>query len=83
VTDDGRGFDATRPATGFGLEGMRERVALAGGTLDVSSAPGAGTVLEVRMPARRRDDGLAETAPEESAPALGETESSRMRGDRA
>ena len=33
VADDGRGFDADAPTTGFGLVGIRERVALAGGTL--------------------------------------------------
>lgn len=54
VRDDGRGFEthagATRPATAFGLTGMRERVALIGGTLDIRSAPGKGTDLEVRIP---------------------------------
>ena len=50
VTDDGRGFDPARPAHGFGLEGMRERVSLAGGGFAVESAPGAGTTLEVRLP---------------------------------
>jgi len=35
VTDDGRGFDAEATTTGFGVIGMRERVELAGGTLDI------------------------------------------------
>jgi signal transduction histidine kinase len=50
VVDDGVGFDpAARPA-GFGLDGMEERVALAGGRLDVRSAPGRGTTLSVSLP---------------------------------
>ncbi len=54
VRDDGRGFEThgsvPRPATSFGLTGMRERVALIGGTLEIRSAPGEGTDLEVRIP---------------------------------
>ncbi|AEA28726.1 histidine kinase [Pseudonocardia dioxanivorans CB1190] len=54
VTDDGRGFDPTAPP-GDGHVGLR-LVALAveerGGTLDVRSAPGDGTVVEVTLPAR-------------------------------
>lgn len=59
VADDGRGFDVTARGEGFGLEGMAERVALAGGTLDVSSASGAGTTVEVRLPPA----GAAEAVP--------------------
>ncbi len=40
VTDDGRGFDVAARRDGFGLDGMTERVALAGGELDVSSSHG-------------------------------------------
>jgi two-component system, NarL family, sensor kinase len=54
VRDDGRGFEthggAWRPATSFGLTGMRERVTLIGGTLEIRSAPGEGTDVEVRIP---------------------------------
>jgi two-component system sensor histidine kinase UhpB len=48
VQDDGRGFGAA-PAAGHGLTGMRERAALAGGSLDVRSAPGGGTTIELRL----------------------------------
>ena len=34
VRDDGRGFDPQQRSGGFGLLGMRERLALVGGTLD-------------------------------------------------
>jgi two-component system, NarL family, sensor histidine kinase UhpB len=49
VADDGRGFDATAPATGFGLVGMRERVELAGGRIAISDT-GAGTRVDVALP---------------------------------
>jgi signal transduction histidine kinase len=53
VADDGRGFDQVQGVTGYGLVGMRERIALARGTLTVSSGAGEGTTLEVRLPVRR------------------------------
>ncbi|POX67641.1 sensor histidine kinase [Microbacterium sp. Ru50] len=51
VEDDGRGFDVSSPRTGYGLDGMSDRVALAGGTVEVTAVPGAGTTLSVRLPA--------------------------------
>jgi len=50
VSDDGVGFDPTAATTGFGLLGMRERVELAGGSLEVNSAPGAGTMVRAVIP---------------------------------
>ncbi len=50
--DDGAGFDTSVPASGFGLPGMRERLALVGGELEIVSAPGAGTRLVVSLPTR-------------------------------
>ena len=50
VRDDGTGFDAHRRSSGFGLVGMRERLALVRGTLDVESAPGGGTTLRASIP---------------------------------
>jgi signal transduction histidine kinase len=49
VADDGRGF---RPAVdaGLGILGMRERVMRLGGTLDLKSEPGKGTVLSFELP---------------------------------
>lgn len=59
VEDDGRGFDPGVAPGGvsFGLTGMRERASLAGGELWVTSEPGRGTRLEVRIPrqAQARD----------------------------
>jgi signal transduction histidine kinase len=50
VRDDGTGFETGAPATGFGLGGMRDRLALVGGTLDVVSALGNGTALVATLP---------------------------------
>ena len=54
VEDDGRGFDpesaAVKESKRLGLVGMRERVLLAGGTLEIESSPGKGTVIYVRIP---------------------------------
>lgn len=52
VRDDGTGFDpAASPARddSFGLQSMRERIRLAGGSLLVSSAPGTGTEVTARI----------------------------------
>jgi signal transduction histidine kinase len=56
VRDDGRGFDvgeARRRATrgkSQGLLSMQERVALAGGKLEIDSALGQGTAVRARLP---------------------------------
>jgi signal transduction histidine kinase len=49
VQDDGTGFDVGARSKGFGVDGMRERVRLAGGTLSIQSTP-RGTQLCVRLP---------------------------------
>jgi len=53
VADDGRGFDAAAggSGTGLGLALMRERMAELGGTVAVTSVPGGGTCLSIRLPA--------------------------------
>ena len=51
IEDDGRGFDPRRAGQDrFGLQGMRERVALLGGNLRIESQPGAATTLVVQLP---------------------------------
>jgi two-component system sensor histidine kinase UhpB len=49
VEDNGRGFDPTVPSRGYGLAGMQERVEGLMGTMDISSAPGQGTRIEVHF----------------------------------
>jgi signal transduction histidine kinase len=51
VSDDGAGFDPDRVTGGYGLRGMRTRVAEAGGTLTVRSSPGVGTCVSAMVPA--------------------------------
>ncbi|QSB22000.1 sensor histidine kinase [Curtobacterium sp. 24E2] len=50
ITDDGTGFDPEQPTAGHGLRGLRERLALAGGTCTITSALGRGTVVEATLP---------------------------------
>jgi PAS domain S-box-containing protein len=53
IGDDGKGFDPEdQSARGIGMLSMRERAALIGGTLEIESAPGEGTTIFVRVPAR-------------------------------
>ncbi len=49
VTDNGVGFATQADTSGFGLAGMRDRLALVDGSLAVASS-GSGTVLTVRVP---------------------------------
>jgi signal transduction histidine kinase len=51
VEDDGIGFDPAS-APGVGLAGLRDRAEEVGGAVDVVSAPGRGTRVTVRVPAR-------------------------------
>jgi two-component system sensor histidine kinase DegS len=61
VRDDGRGFDvgavAARGRRNFGLQFMRERAELIGGTFEVRSRPGAGTVVRLAIPITRKESG--------------------------
>lgn len=50
VTDDGRGFDPASVEGGFGLRGLRDRIAEVRGALEVRSTPGGGTTVEVQVP---------------------------------
>ncbi len=51
VSDNGRGMGQTTRSSG--LRNMRERAEILGGTFSITSAPGAGTTLEWRIPASR------------------------------
>jgi signal transduction histidine kinase len=50
ITDDGAGFDPAASSSGFGLSGLRDRLALVRGTLAVSASPGGGTTLVASLP---------------------------------
>jgi signal transduction histidine kinase len=52
VSDNGKGFDLQqqKQRKTLGLLGMKERIAIFGGTYDVSSRPDQGTTLSVHIP---------------------------------
>jgi len=62
LRDDGVGFDtgAPEPEGHFGLTMMRERALVAGGTIELVSAPGEGTTITVRIPTSWLQTGTAE-----------------------
>ncbi len=57
IEDNGKGFDwgdveiSPAPTVRLGLLGIRERLSLVGGTLEVETAPGTGTTLIIHVPA--------------------------------
>jgi signal transduction histidine kinase len=54
VSDDGAGFPAAATRHGSGLQGMSDRLAAHGGTLDISSHPGQGTTITGRLATSER-----------------------------
>jgi signal transduction histidine kinase len=53
IEDDGKGFDQrTLREDGLGLLGMRERLGLIDGRLEIESRPGAGTTVVAEVPLR-------------------------------
>ncbi|MDA0159565.1 ATP-binding protein [Solirubrobacter ginsenosidimutans] len=61
VSDDGRG--GANASHGSGLAGLAERVEAVGGTLQIESAPDAGTAIRAQLPARRPSDARLTTTP--------------------
>ena len=68
IEDDGKGFTPSREARGIGLIGIEERVAGMGGSLQMNSAPGAGTKIYISIPLRRAEWSTA--AADAGEPAL-------------
>jgi signal transduction histidine kinase len=56
ISDDGRGFDPNRAAEGVGLQNIRDRIEDLGGTFELASKPGCGTVLTLELPWPTRAD---------------------------
>ncbi len=51
VKDDGKGFDINvKKSNSFGLVGMRERVEMLEGELEINSKPNAGTTIMIKLP---------------------------------
>jgi signal transduction histidine kinase len=73
VTDDGLGVVSTEDSGGLGLAGMRERIAMYGGTVTAGPLPGGGFGVTARLPcpaaqaARRAEP--SSTGPEPTEPA--------------
>jgi signal transduction histidine kinase len=57
VSDDGAGFDPGIATVGRGLTGMRERIELLGGEIEMTSEPGRGTEIAARVPLQERSNG--------------------------
>jgi signal transduction histidine kinase len=51
VHDDGRGFDPAAVSRGSGLQGIADRLAALGGSVEIRSTPGAGTTITGTLPA--------------------------------
>jgi signal transduction histidine kinase len=66
VRDNGKGFDPNLPSSGsHGLLGMRYRIEAEGGRMNLTTAPGKGTLIEATLP----EGGAAPPASQEAAPA--------------
>jgi signal transduction histidine kinase/ligand-binding sensor domain-containing protein len=50
LNDNGRGFDTNTSGSGHGLASMRGRIQSLGGTLEINSTPGQGTMLKCSIP---------------------------------
>jgi len=57
LSDDGQGFETLHDEmqSGFGLQGMQERLELLGGSMEIISEPGQGTRLRVVVPGQPRN----------------------------
>jgi signal transduction histidine kinase len=62
VEDDGRGFDIAAPQSGAGLQGMRDRVDVVGGTLDIVSELNKGTAVRGRVSVSAQSERVIEAA---------------------
>lgn len=58
VTDDGRGGDPESASGGFGLMGMRERIAVHGGELEARPRRDGGFLVRASLPAPRRAEAV-------------------------
>jgi len=52
ITDDGAGFDlkTAELGRGYGLPNIKDRAERLGGVLRITSSPGAGTILDIKVP---------------------------------
>lgn len=50
IRDNGKGFDCNQDTSGFGLQGMQERIAAIDGNFCLTTEPGKGCQIEVQIP---------------------------------
>lgn len=50
IEDNGRGFDTSKNASGIGLQNIKVRTESLNGTIEISSQPGSGTNIMIRIP---------------------------------
>jgi signal transduction histidine kinase len=50
IEDNGAGFDPETIKKGLGLTSMRERTDLSGGSFEIESVPGKGTIIRAQWP---------------------------------
>jgi signal transduction histidine kinase len=62
VEDDGRGFEIAAPQSGAGLQGMRDRIDVVGGTLDIASELNKGTAVRGRVSVSAQSERVIEAA---------------------
>jgi signal transduction histidine kinase len=74
VQDDGRGFDVATPTGGAGLQSMRDRVDVVGGTIDIVSRPDLGTSVRGRV----HVSPIGQTGPEDGVPQIAEAPAQTM-----
>jgi signal transduction histidine kinase len=74
VKDDGRGFDPAVTTGGAGMQSMRDRVDVVGGSMEIVSRPGTGTTVKGHVIALP----LGETAPDTGAARIGEKPESTL-----
>jgi len=56
IEDDGVGFDAATPTSGYGLFSVRERLNRLGGSVEIASSPGEGARIVLAAPLAAADE---------------------------
>jgi two-component system, NarL family, sensor histidine kinase UhpB len=59
ISDDGMGFDLDKTVTGFGVKGMKERIAICNGRYSIETSKGAGTHISVSLPCHMPKTGVS------------------------
>lgn len=63
IIDNGQGFNPEQKMSGFGLQGMQERVAALSGDFHLHTAPGAGCQIWIELPLSQQAEQPTQTIP--------------------